>query len=192
MCETAKAYLNGMARLLGEIDCRGIDDFAELMVDAWRNDRRVFVFGNGGSATTASHHACDLMKTAAVDGQRRLNAFSLVDNVGIGTAIGNDLDYEQVFVYLLETYAKRGDLAVAISGSGNSPNVLRACTWARRNGVKVIALTGFSGGKLKDLADLHINIPSDNYGYVEDLHLAIGHMVAQILKARISAEAKNT
>jgi len=192
VCETAKAYLNGMARLLGEIDCRGIDDFAELMVDAWRNDRRVFVFGNGGSATTASHHACDLMKTAAVDGQRRLNAFSLVDNVGIGTAIGNDLDYEQVFVYLLETYAKRGDLAVAISGSGNSPNVLRACTWARRNGVKVIALTGFSGGKLKDLADLHINIPSDNYGYVEDLHLAIGHMVAQILKARISAEAKNT
>jgi len=181
-----------MTELMGRIDCRGIDAFAELVVDAWRNDRRVFVFGNGGSASTASHHACDLLKTAAVDGQRRLNAFSLVDNVGIGTAIGNDLDYGDTFAYLLETYAKPGDLAVAISGSGNSPNVLRACAWARENGVKVIALTGFAGGKLKDLADLHINVPSDNYGYIEDLHLAIGHMVAQILKSRVTAEANTT
>jgi len=171
------------------MDLSAIEAFAQLVLEAWRNDRRVFVFGNGGSASTASHHACDLVKTAAVDGQRRLNAFSLVDNIGIGTALGNDISYDETFSYPLETYARPGDIAVAISGSGNSANVLRACAWARENGVTVVGLTGFSGGKLKDLADLHINVPSDNYGVIEDLHLAIGHIVAQIFKSRVIAEA---
>ena len=185
-----RQYLDGMGQLLEKIDCDAIEAFADLLFDAWRDDRLVFVFGNGGSASTASHHACDLVKTASVDGQRRLKAFSLVDNVGMGTALGNDLSYEEVFCYPLETYAKRGDLAVAISASGNSPNVLRACEWARANGLAVVGLTGFSGGKLGDLASLHINIPSDDYGLVEDMHLAVGHMVAQILRSRVSEETK--
>jgi len=186
--DTARAYLGQMGDVLPRVDWAAIEAFARLVFEAWRDGRRVFVFGNGGSASTASHHACDLVKTAAVDGQRRLNAFSLVDNVGLGTALGNDTSYDETFSYPLETYARPGDIAVAISGSGNSANVIRACAWAKENGVTVVGLTGFSGGKLKDLADLHINVPSDNYGIVEDLHLAIGHIVAQILKSRVLAE----
>ena len=190
ICGSAKTYLTQLNQLAGLLDGRRIEEFAGLLFDAWQEDRGVFIFGNGGSASTASHHVCDFVKTAAVDGQRRLRAFSLVDSVGMGTALGNDVGYEDTFCYPLETYAKPGDIAVAISGSGNSPNVLRACEWARANGLTVVALTGFAGGKLKALADLHINVPSDNFGLIEDLHLVVGHAVSQILKARVMEEAK--
>lgn len=190
LCGSAKAYLAQLNELIGLLDDRGMEEFAGLLFDAWQEDRSVFVFGNGGSASTASHHVCDFVKTAAVDGQRRLRAFSLVDSVGMGTALGNDVGYEDTFCYPLETYAKPGDIAVAISGSGNSPNVLRACEWAKANGLTVVALTGFSGGKLQKLADLHINVPSDNFGLIEDLHLVVGHAVSQILKARVIEETK--
>jgi D-sedoheptulose 7-phosphate isomerase len=155
---------------------------------AWRDGRRVFVFGNGGSAYNASHFVTDLVKTAAVDGQKRLAAFSLVDNIGLTTAIGNDLSYDETFSYPLESYAQAGDVAIAISCSGNSPNVLRACRWAREHGLTVAALTGFAGGKIKDTSDIHINIPSTNYGLMEDLHLSVGHVIAQSLKSRILDE----
>ena len=127
---SASEYLAEMQSLLARIDSESIEAFANLLVDAHHNERRVFVFGNGGSASTASHHACDYMKTAAVDGRPRLRAFSLVDNVGLGTAIGNDLGYESVFEYTLETYAEQGDIAVAISSSGNSSvGRLAATAW---------------------------------------------------------------
>jgi D-sedoheptulose 7-phosphate isomerase len=103
------------------------------------------------------------------------------------TALGNDISYEQVFAFPLASYAQAGDLAVAISCSGNSPNVLRACEWAKANGLNVVALTGLAGGKVKDLAHVHANVPSDNYGVVEDLHMSMGHIAAQMLKSRISA-----
>ena len=185
---SAKAYLEGLGDILDRIDAEVIEQFASLLFEAWRDGRRVFVFGNGGSASTASHHACDFVKTAAVDGQRRLKAMSLVDNIGLGTALGNDISYDETFSYPLATYARRGDLAVAISGSGNSANVVRACEWAKAHGVTVVGLTGFSGGRLKELADVHIHVPSDNYGIVEDLHLTIGHIAAQVFKSRVLSE----
>ena len=148
----------------------------------------MFIFGNGGSALTASHQACDLLKTASVDGQRRLQVLALSESTGLITAIGNDLSYDQIFRFALETHARRGDIAIAISASGNSPNVLIACEWARETGLMVIALTGHSGGKLAALADLHVNVPSDNYGLIEDLHLSIGHIAAQMLRSRIMGE----
>jgi len=184
-CESPKEYLAKLAALVGKIDHGSIDALAGLLFQAWEEDRCVFIFGNGGSAATASHQVCDFVKTAAVEGQRRLRAFCLIDSSGMGTALGNDIGYEETLRYPLETYARPGDVAVAISGSGNSPNVLRACEWARNNGVQVVALTGFTGGKLKDLADLHINVPSDNFGLIEDLHLVIGHSVSQVLKCRV-------
>lgn len=180
-------YLAEMGDVLRRIDPRPIERFADVLFEAWQEQRRVFVFGNGGSAYTASHHVCDLVKTAAVDGQRRLRAFSLVDNTGITTAVGNDINYDQTFSYPLASYAEAGDIAVAISCSGNSPNVLRACEWASQNGLTVVALTGFAGGKVKDFADIHINVPHENYGIIEDLHLSVGHMVAQMLKSRVAA-----
>jgi D-sedoheptulose 7-phosphate isomerase len=188
ICDSSAKYISQLSELLSRLNAGAIDRFADVLYRAWRDDRRVFIFGNGGSALTASHQACDLLKTAAVDGQRRLQVLSLVDNFGLTTALGNDISYDQVFRYPLETYAKRGDVAIAISASGDSPNVLIACEWARKNGVFVAALTGFAGGKLAALADLHVNIPSDNYGLIEDLQLSVGHIAAQILKSSIARQ----
>ncbi|HEV8607752.1 MAG TPA: SIS domain-containing protein [Tepidisphaeraceae bacterium] len=186
--KTASSYIAEMARAVGQIDPIAIERFAEMTFDAWRDNRRVYVFGNGGSAYTSSHFVTDLVKTASVDGKKRLHAMSLVDNVGLTTAIANDISYEESFRFPLASYARSGDVAIGISCSGNSPNLLRACEWAKENGLTVIALTGFGGGKVKNLAHLHINVPSENYGVIEDLHLSIAHIVAQGLKARIAGQ----
>lgn len=187
--DLAGQYLGDLTQLVGQIDVGRITEFAGALFDAWRDDRWVFLFGNGGSAATASHITCDLSKAAAVDGRRRLRAMCLIDNISIATALSNDISYETIFRYPLQTYARKGDLAVAISASGNSPNVVQACQWAREAGVKVIGITGFDGGKLKELADLNIHVPSSDYGMVEDIHLMVGHCVSRDLKSRIEAEA---
>lgn len=186
----AAEYLEAMKGILAQIDADAIDAYAGVLVDAWREGRRVFVFGNGGSAYNASHHVTDYVKTAAAPGKPRLHAFSMTDNVGLLTAVGNDLDYDQAFLFPLESYARAGDVAVGISCSGNSPNLLRACEWARAKGLKVVALTGFAGGKVKELAHLHINIPSDNYGIIEDLHMSIGHIATQMLNAAMLGDRR--
>jgi D-sedoheptulose 7-phosphate isomerase len=176
-----------MSRAVAQLDAAATERFADTIFNAWRDNRHVFVFGNGGSAYTSSHFVTDLVKTASVEGKKRLHAMSLVDNVGLTTAIGNDISYDDIFRFPLSSYAKSGDIAIGISCSGNSPNLLRACEWAKENGLTVIALTGFSGGKVKNLAHLHINVPSENYGVIEDLHLSIAHIIAQGLIARIEA-----
>jgi D-sedoheptulose 7-phosphate isomerase len=185
ICHSAKSYLSLVKGFLSTMDERKLEDFAGVLFGAWQTERQVFVFGNGGSALTASHHVYEFLKTAAVSGQDRLRAYSLVDSIGNSTAAGDDPSHNETFTFPLEAYAKPGDIAVAISDSGDSASVLRACEWARANGLAVVALTGFTGGKLKDLADIHINVPSDNFGVIEDLHLTIGHAVAQMLKTRI-------
>ncbi|MFP4145145.1 MAG: SIS domain-containing protein [Phycisphaeraceae bacterium] len=181
----ANEYVGRMKELLEMVDCAAIDRYADLLLDAWRHDRAVYVFGNGGSASCASHHVADYVKTAEVDGQRRLRAFSLCDNREMLTAIGNDLSYEDIFIHPLESYARPGDVVVGISCSGNSSNAVKACRWARDHGMGVVALTGFDGGEIGRISDLHINIPCENYGLIEDLQLSIGHIVAQMLQARI-------
>lgn len=185
MCDSARGYFAAMSAQLAHLNHELIDAYATMIFEAWRERRAVFVFGNGGSAFTASHHVCDYVKTAAVPDHPRLKAFSLVDNTGMTTAIGNDIGYEDTFVHILESYAAPGDLAVAISCSGNSPNVVRAAEWAIANGLTLVALTGFGGGKIAHMADLHINVPSENYGVVEDLHMSIGHVAAQALHQQI-------
>ncbi|MGA2500172.1 MAG: SIS domain-containing protein [Tepidisphaeraceae bacterium] len=189
ICTTARDYLAGLSKLAAQVDPKPIDALTDLLFKAWTERRRVFVFGNGGSASTSSHFVCDLVKTACVPGRRRLDVIALVDNIPLMTALGNDVSYDDIFRFPLETCAKPGDIAIGISCSGKSPNLLRACEWANANGLTVVALTGFSGGTVKDLAQLHINIPSDNYGWIEDLHLSVNHMVAQELHARIKAQA---
>jgi D-sedoheptulose 7-phosphate isomerase len=184
---TAAAYFEHAAAVMKKLDVKAIDGYSELLFNAWRDRKRVFVFGNGGSAYTSSHHVTDYVKTAAVDGARRLDAMSLVDNYGLTTALGNDVSYDETFVYPLASFAKAGDLAVAISCSGNSPNVVKACEWAKASGLTVVAITGFAGGKIGKLADLHVNIPSDNFGVIEDLQMSVGHIAAQALKTRVAA-----
>ena len=160
VCASAKEYLSELGELQRKIDPEAIESLTDLLFEIWRSGRWVFVFGNGGSAATSSHMACDLVKSASVPGRRRLNAVSLVDNVPILTAVSRDLSYEDTFLFPLESYAHAGDLVIAISCSGDSTNVVKACQWARDNSVHVTALTGFSGGHLAALADVHINIPS--------------------------------
>jgi phosphoheptose isomerase len=182
---TARAYIDRMTELLRQVDAGAIEEYADMLLEAWKDDRQAFYFGNGGSASTASHHVLDIVRTAGVSGQRMLRAFCLNDNIGILTAEANDRNYASAFAMPLEAYSREGDVVVAISASGNSPNILAACETAKERGLKVVALTGFTGGKVVALADLHIHVPSDNYGLVEDIHLSIGHMAAQMLKTRV-------
>lgn len=186
---SAGEYLKGLSELCARVDAGALERFADLLFDAWKGDRAVLIFGNGGSAYTASHYVTDFVKTAQVEGQRRLRAISLVDNYGMTTAIGNDMDYAQTMSHPVESYGRAGDLAVAISCSGNSPNVVRACEAAKRVGMKVVALTGFSGGKIGAMADLHVHVASENYGLIEDLHLSCGHVAAQLLLHKVSTAA---
>lgn len=185
ICESAEVYLSELHALVKKLNAEAIEAVAERVYRAWKSDHLVLTLGNGGSAFTASHFVTDLVKTAAVDGCRRLKALSLADNIGLVTAIGNDINYEQTFVYSLESFSRADDLVIAVSASGNSPNVVEACRWAKGNGVHVIALTGFTGGRIASIADVHVNVPSNNYGMIEDLHLSIGHMISQSLRSKI-------
>jgi D-sedoheptulose 7-phosphate isomerase len=178
-----------MRDLIDQLDADAIDRLAGIVFDAWRDDRQVFVFGNGGSAATASHYVADFVKTASVEGMRRLRCHCLMDNVPMATALGNDISFDDTMIHPLESYARPGDVAIAITGSGTSTNVVRAAEWAKANQLVLVALTGFDGGVLGDMADLHVNVNSDNYGPIEDLHMSIGHVVTQSLQARVSQEA---
>lgn len=187
LASSASEYFGHLRELLPLLDAVRVDALAERVFDAWRENRQVLVCGNGGSASTASHYVTDFVKTAAVEGQRRLRALCLNDNAPMQSALGNDFGYDQTFVYPLVTYANAGDLLIGISGSGTSRNVVLACEWARENGLELAALTGFEGGAIGPMADLHLNVPSDNYGAIEDLHLSIGHIVTQTLYTRVRA-----
>ncbi len=189
MAKSAREYLEQLGEAAGRIDAAAVDALTERIFAAWKGDQMALTCGNGGSAATASHFVCDLVKTASVEGRRRLRAVCLGDTPALLTAIANDIDYDSVFVYPMESLGRKGDALIAISCSGNSPNTLRAAEWAREHGLSVAALTGFAGGKLGELADIHINVPSENYGVIEDLHMSVGHMIAQGLQARVRQSA---
>ncbi len=153
-----------------------------LIVRARTAGRTVFFFGNGGSASTASHFVTDITKVAARGPGRRTRCVSLNDNVPGMTALANDLDYTRVFAEQLKVLAEPGDVAVAISGSGNSPNVLEAVKVARTLGVATIGLTGMGGGKLKDLVDVAVVVPSNSMQHTEDSHVVLLHLLTAYLR----------
>ncbi len=162
-----------------------VDRVADLLMKAYEQDRSIFLFGNGGSAALASHFACDLGK-GAVDGSRkRFRVMALTDNVPLMTAWANDSKYDDIFAQQLANFGRRGDLAFAISGSGNSRNVLNALRLARNIGCTTIGLTGFAGGKMLALCDASIVIPSDNMQIIEDLHLCVAHSLFTCVRSRI-------
>ncbi|MEE8425087.1 MAG: SIS domain-containing protein [Elusimicrobiota bacterium] len=167
-----------------ELDLGVVEKIARVLEKAEKKGSQVFVFGNGGSAATASHLATDWGKTAQRKGKKPLRCMSLNDNVPLMTAIANDLGYAEVFVRQLEGVLRRGDVVVIISGSGNSPSVVKAAQFAKKKGALVIGMTGFSGGKLRRLASLCLHIDTDQYGVIEDLHMAAGSMLAFYLKQR--------
>ncbi len=153
MITTPAEYVAELARAAATIDQRAVQRYADTLLDAWKHDRQVLIFGNGGSHANASHTVADFVKTAMVDGKRRLRALCMSDNLPMLTALGNDMGYDTTFSFPLETYGRQGDLAVAISCSGNSPNILRAAEVAKKTGLVLVALTGMKGGKVGPMAD---------------------------------------
>jgi D-sedoheptulose 7-phosphate isomerase len=168
-----------------ELDLDAVSKIARALEAAERKGKQVFVVGNGGSAATASHLATDWSKTAQHSGKPLLRCMSLTDNVPFMTAIANDLGYEEVFARQLQNYLKPGDVVMLISGSGNSPNVIKAAKFAKKKGGVTIGMTGFSGGALRKLVDVCLHVNSDQYGVIEDLHMAVGSLLAFYLKQRL-------
>ena len=162
-----------------------MESIIEVLLRARAQGGTVFIVGNGGSASTSSHMATDLCKVTAIDGQPGVRAVSLPDHVALVTAWANDEAYERSFSGPLEAYILPGDVLIAISASGRSPNVLEATRVANRLGALTIGLTGFGGGELVRLARMSLVVAADDYGLVEDAHLAINHALTAALRARI-------
>ncbi|GEO06514.1 phosphoheptose isomerase [Adhaeribacter aerolatus] len=170
-------YLNAQKKALDSIAPEAVTKLIHLFKDAWRADKQIFVFGNGGSAANASHFVTDLGKGASDKLPKRFRCLSLNDNMSWLTALGNDYAYDEVYVGQLRNYAQPGDLVMAMSVSGNSPNVIKAIAWAKENNIYTIGLTGSQKGQLAGLADFSITVDSAHFGRVEDAHMGICHLV---------------
>ncbi|MCU1308053.1 MAG: sugar isomerase [Acidobacteriaceae bacterium] len=171
-------YFQTLSQVIPRLPYSTINLAAAAILRAFEEGRTVFVFGNGGSAATASHIACDLNKGTSEKAQsRRIKVMSLTDNVPLMTAWANDVSYEHVFSEQLKNFVQARDVVFAISASGNSPNVLRALETAREACAIAIGISGFQGGRMKDLCDLCAIVPSDNMQMIEDLHHAIAHSI---------------
>ena len=184
----AGPYLKRVCCEIERLDLDQVEQLADLIEAAYHNNRFVWIAGNGGSAANASHLCEDLAKCTLRDfeNQKRLKVQSLTDNVAWLMAIANDMSYEHVFVEQLKNLASPGDLLIAISGSGYSPNVLRAVEWANRNKLTTFGITGFSGGSLKALAQHNLHVPIDDMGIAESIHLTVFHWVIDDLNRRFA------
>jgi D-sedoheptulose 7-phosphate isomerase len=174
----AEEYKSALIDTIDRIDTDLIEQAIEWFRETRSNNRHIFVCGNGGSASTASHFACDIVKGASFNRQERFRIMALTDSLPTITAYSNDVSYECVFAEQLKNFAQPNDLVMCISGSGNSPNVLRAAEYANSIGCRTIALTGRDGGKLGPLANLNIQVPVPHMGRIEDGHMIICHIIA--------------
>ena len=190
------SYIDRFKTELDKLDQSQIQKWADLIYDAYESGNFVYIFGNGGSGCNASHMAEDLGKSSlrekdlGDESLRRLKVLSLTDNLGWIMAVGNDIGYDQIFLQQVMNYGQEGDVVLAISGSGNSENVLKAVDWSNRHGLKTLGLTGYGGGKLRDLAQHSFHVPLDDMGMVESIHLAIFHWVLNDVFARINDEGR--
>jgi len=183
-------YADEIAQAAKSADRAALDRAAAILVEAYAGGRRVFSCGNGGSAAIANHLQCDHIKNVRASTDLAPRVQSLCANVELLTAIANDIAYDNVFAYQLQSLAEPGDVLIAVTSSGRSPNIVCALAWARDHGLKTIALTGFAGGDSRTLADVAIHVEAANYGIVEDLHQAIMHALAQFIRqSRMTAEA---
>lgn len=181
MINWLKEYIDQHSKAIQSLDLEAIARLIEIIRDVRDQDRQIFVIGNGGSAACSSHLSVDLGKGASLGKEKRFRVFSLVDNVPWLTALGNDLSYEDIFSEQLQNLANPGDLLLAISVSGNSPNLVKAVEYARMLKLKTAAIVGDKNGALIKMADMVVVIPSKHYGQVEDIHTAICHMISYYL-----------
>jgi len=190
-------YLREVSAIASKLDRKSIDDAIGILHDAWKDDRQVFTMGNGGSASTATHLACDLNKWVSDDARRKFRAFSLVDNIPLVSALTNDNGWSDVYYEQLRNFFRKGDVLVAISvhgGSGSdkagpwSQNLLKAVKYAKDKGGKVVGLSGFDGGVLKTAADACVVVPANSTPHVEGMHLVLTHLMCEQLRGRISSK----
>lgn len=188
-----EAYVDRLQDELKQIDQVAMQRWADHIYRVWEQGRFVYILGNGGSGTTASHMSEDLGKSTLPESvlhdesRKRLKVLSLTDNAGWIMAVGNDLAYDQIFVQQLMNYGGAGDLVIAISGSGNSPNVLNAVEWANRHELITFGLTGYNGGRLKQIQQDGLHVQLDDMGMVESIHLCLFHWVLNDVHARINS-----
>jgi D-sedoheptulose 7-phosphate isomerase len=173
-----ETYKQDLLKAIDAIDLAKVNQAIEWFKDARAAGRHIFVCGNGGSASTASHFACDIVKGASFNRACRFRIMALTDQLPTLTAYANDVSYDAVFVEQLKNFAQPGDLFMGISSSGNSPNVLRAMDYANELGCRTLALTGRDGGKLGPMAQLNIQVAVPHVGRIEDAHMIICHMIA--------------
>ena len=180
-------YCQGLKEALDTIPTDAVENFLLLLEAAYLEGRQVFIMGNGGSGSTASHAAGDLNKGVSYGREKRFRVISLNDNMATITAYANDVSYNEAFVEQLKNFLHSGDLVIGISGSGNSPSVLKAIEYANQQGAVTVGLCGFGGGKLAGLAQLPVHIPVNDMQKVEDIHMMLFHVAMQILCARLEA-----
>jgi D-sedoheptulose 7-phosphate isomerase len=190
-------YLSEVSQIAADLDRGSIDRAIGILYEAWKGDRQVFVIGNGGSASTSTHFACDLNKWVSDEADRKFRAFALVDNIPLMSALTNDNGWGDVYAEQLRNFYRKGDVLVAISvhgGSGSdkagpwSQNLLKAVKYVKDNGGKVVGLSGFDGGVLKTAADACVVVPANSTPHVEGMHLVLTHLMAEQLRALISAK----
>ena len=170
-------YKTEVLKAIETVDLAKVNQAIELFKDARAAGRHIFVCGNGGSASTASHFACDIVKGASYNRGQRFRIMALTDQIATLTAYANDVSYDCVFVEQLKNFAEPGDVVMAISGSGNSPNVLQAVEYANSIGCRTIALSGRNGGKLGPMAQLNLQASNPHMGRIEDVHMIVMHMI---------------
>lgn len=188
-------YLTELRTILDKLPLDQVAKAADILFDCYRAEGTVFMFGNGGSSALASHLAADLGKGTHIPGPKelasvkRMKVIAVADNTPMVTAWANDTHYDEVFSGQIENFLRPGDVAFGISGSGNSPNVLRALELASTMGATTVGLVGSGGGKMKDLLDCAVIVPSHSMQHVEDMHIVIGHLIFLDLRSRMIALA---
>jgi len=178
MSESLEQFRDRVLVAYQAVDLAPVEQFIDLLIKVRGEGRTIFTAGNGGSAATSSHFATDLSKGASYQKPTRFRVIALADSISTITAYANDVSFESIFAEQLTNLAKSGDVLVTISGSGNSPNILAAQAKAKELDLINVAMTGFAGGESGKLADIHINVPSDHMGRIEDLHMSLCHMIA--------------
>lgn len=178
-------YVKDMQEVLAKVELKNVHTLIDSLWAAYQKNSTIFIAGNGGSASTASHMAADISKNTVInpidETEKRFRAVALTDNVSWMTASANDLSYEDIFVDQLRNFAKKDDLLFLISGSGNSENVVKAARWANEKGLMTLGLLAFGGGRLKEITKVNVVIPTDDYGLAESAHSFIHHYIVRIL-----------
>ena len=187
--EGIKEYIFHLQSAISAIPIHKIERVVELLLEAYRAGKQIFILGNGGSASTASHFACDLSKGTINGNGKRFRVLSLTDNIALMTAWANDSSYDNVFKEQLENLLNPGDTVIGISASGNSKNVLNAIEYARATGCVTIGFAGFGGGRLASIVDECITVKSDRYGPVEDIHLVLEHVISNCIAEELASES---